>query len=359
MSDKNLAVLFKSAVIDSHAYHVPDASGFIKLDAMENPYSLNDEFKQLWFDALNHVEINRYPDAFLKELVTSIRSTFNIPIEAGLVFGNGSDELIQILLIALRSNAKVMSPVPTFVMYQYLSNMLGLRFIGVPLNEDFSLNIPLMLEEINEHQPEIIFLAWPNNPTGIAYPKEELIQIIQASVGLVIIDEAYNAFADDSMLDAIKDYPNAMAMRTLSKLGLAGLRLGFLAGDQSLISELEKVRMPYNIGTLNQLTVSLVCKHIDILYKQTELIRQQRNVMLNQLQQLETVEVWTSNTNFILFRVTDHSANEIHEALLENKILIKNVSMAHPLLKGCLRVTIGTENENKTFVNVLKSILRS
>jgi len=150
-----------------------------------------------------------------------------------------------------------------------------------------------------------------------------------------------------------------MVMRTLSKLGLAGLRLGFLAGDQSLISELEKVRMPYNIGTLNQLTVSLVCKHIDILYKQTELIRQQRNVMLNQLQQLETVEVWTSNTNFILFRVTDHSANEIHEALLENKILIKNVSMAHPLLKGCLRVTIGTENENKTFVNVLKSILRS
>ncbi len=350
--------LFKPAVLNASAYHVPDAAGLIKLDAMENPYPWPDEFKQAWLNNLQQAELNRYPDAGCQDLKQAVAELFSVPSGTDMMFGNGSDELIQIVLMALKAEqGVVLAPEPTFVMYRYLSELLELDFVGVPLLEDFNLDMPAMLSSIEARQPALTFLAWPNNPTGCAYAEQDLLAIIEASQGLVIIDEAYHAFAGKTMLSAVNQYPNLLVMRTLSKLGLAGLRLGTLVGPEAVVTELEKIRLPYNIGTLNQLSVNFICQHIDVLHEQAARIKSDRQALFDQLSSMQALQVWPSEANFILFRLLEHSANEIHAELLKRKILIKNPSAQHELLKNCLRVTVGTREENEAFINALHGIL--
>ncbi len=350
--------LFKPAVLNASAYHVPASAGLTKLDAMENPYTWPDDFKQAWLNSLQQAELNRYPDAGCHDMKQAIADMFDVPTSAELMFGNGSDELIQIILMALGSESNVvLAPEPTFVMYRYLSNLLELDFVGVPLLPDFSLDMPAMLTQINEHQPAVIFLAWPNNPTGYAYAEQDLLDIIDASTGLVVIDEAYHAFAGRSMLSHAGRYPNLLVMRTLSKLGLAGLRLGTMAGPETVITELEKIRLPYNIGTLNQLSVNFISQHMDVLYEQAEKIKSDRQALFDQLTSIPSVQVWPSEANFILFRLLERTADEVHAELLKQNILIKNLSAQHELLNNCLRVTVGTRQENGVFIEALHTIL--
>lgn len=358
MDVQRLRQLFKPAVLNAKAYHVPESAGLIKLDAMENPYSWPDELKQQWLQVLQQAELNRYPDAGTRELHSSLRELFQVPASAGMMFGNGSDELIQIVLMALAPAARtVLAPEPTFVMYRHLSEMLELQFIGVPLQQDFSLDLAAMLDAIRQHDPAVIFLAWPNNPTGKAYAREELQAIIEAANGLVIVDEAYHVFAGQTLMTSVGQYPNMLVMRTLSKLGLAGLRLGTLAGPSQIINELEKIRLPYNIGTLNQLSVQFICRHMDILYEQAEQISRDRETLYRALADMPHIQVWPTAANFILFRTSKHKADDIHAQLLDRNILIKNSSAAHPLLKDCLRVTVGSPAENAAFLEALEAIL--
>ena len=214
-----------------------------------------------------------------------------------------------------------------------------------------------MLDAIALEQPAVVFLAWPNNPTGNAFAREDLQAIIAASQGLVIIDEAYHVFAGQTMLSAVEQYPNVMVMRTLSKLGLAGLRLGTLIGAPGLIGELEKVRLPYNIGTLNQLSVTFICQHMDILQQQADSLKRERASLYQILSNMPQLQTWPTEANFILFRPRQQDASAVHARLLEKKILIKNLSTAHPLLSNCLRVTVGTVEENAVFVDALKEII--
>ena len=246
---------------------------------------------------------------------------------------------------------------PGFVMYRLLSSMLELNFVGVPLNNDFSLNLPVMLEAIENKQPAVIFIAWPNNPTGNTFEQESLEAIINAAPGLVVIDEAYHVFAQKTMMSSLQTYPNVLLMRTLSKLGLAGLRLGTLCGAIEWISEFEKLRLPYNIGTLNQLSANFIIQNISLFEQQAEQIRNDREVLFNALSNINDIEVWKSEANFILFRVSKSGADNVHKELLNQKILIKNLHGTHPLLENCLRVTVGTDEENQSFLSALKSIL--
>lgn len=325
---------------------------------MENPYAWPEEIKDAWSDHLRQSELNRYPDASVSELRSSLRKILSLPEDISMMFGNGSDELIQIILLALsKSSNVVMAPEPTFVMYRLLSTMLELDFIGVPLNNDFSLNVPAMLDKIKEKQPAVIFLAWPNNPTGNTFDQDALEEIIRVAPGLVVIDEAYHVFAQKSMMASLQKYPNVLLMRTLSKLGLAGLRLGMLFGASEWITELEKLRLPYNIGTLNQLSAVFIIDNIDVLEQQAAQIRDDREKVFNVLSNISGIEVWKSDANFILFRVTGPGADKVHQELLNNNILIKKLHGSHPLLENCLRVTIGTAEENKAFLSNLKNIL--
>ncbi len=341
------------------AYKVAEAKNLIKLDAMENPYSWPDAIKQDWLRLLQDCPVNRYPDPQAKTLAQALRQTNQIPEAAEIMLGNGSDEIIQILLMALAANATVLAPEPGFVMYKQVAHSLGLKYQGVPLNEDFSLNLAAMLKAISQHQPAVIFLAYPNNPTGNLFAREDIVEILNASSGLVIVDEAYAPFTEASFMADLVNHDNLMVMRTVSKLGLAGLRLGFLAGNPAIIGELNKIRLPYNINSLTQMTAEFALNHIDFLLAQTGEIRQQRDWLFAQLNHIDDLKTYSSEANFILFKSLNKPADMVFQDLKAGGILIKNLSPQGGLLQQCLRVTVGKAEENQKFIEQLKKSLQN
>ncbi|BCG63072.1 MAG: histidinol-phosphate aminotransferase [Methyloprofundus sp.] len=342
------------------AYKVADATGFIKLDAMENPYVWPDELKAEWLKVVHDAEINRYPDPEAKSLCRTLKEYNQIPATSDLILGNGSDEIIQLLLMALPADATVMAPEPSFVMYKQIAQCLGLNYQGLPLLADsFELDISATLTAIKEQQPAIIFLAYPNNPTGNLFDSEAIAQIIEQSNGLVIIDEAYAPFTDFSFIAKLTEYNNLLVMRTVSKLGLAGLRLGFIAGNPSIINELNKARLPYNINILTQCSAEFALAHPDMFAEQTATICTERARMFLQLSVLKGISPSQSAANFILFRTPANKATDIFNALKSKNILIKNLSPQQGLLSDCLRVTIGKPEENNAFIKALKETLQA
>lgn len=335
------------------AYHVADAINFIKLDAMENPYSWPEDIQQRWLETLKACPINRYPDPAGRALCDNLRHRNNVPEHASLLLGNGSDEIIQILLMALPSDAAVLAPEPGFVMYRQIARSLGLNYVGVPLTAEFALDLPAILAAIAEHQPAVTFIAYPNNPTGNLFDADAIKAIIAASPGLVVVDEAYAPFADASFMNELGNYSNLLVMRTVSKLGLAGLRLGYLSGPTELIAELDKVRLPYNINSLTQATVNFALEHGEFLTRQTAAIRAERAVVAAALQALPGVTTYPSAANFILFRTQSGAADAVFASLKTQGILIKNLSGQGGLLSDCLRVTIGKPDENQAFLAAL------
>jgi len=341
------------------AYHVPDSSGLIKLDAMENPYTWPEALRQEWLELLHKTDVNRYPDPQGSELKQRLRISMNIPEDAGLLLGNGSDELIQMLALTLAgADRMVLSVEPSFVMYRMIALFAGMPYQGVPLkSEDFSLDLPALMSAIEQHQPAIIYLAYPNNPTGNLFDATEIRQIIKAAPGLVIVDEAYAPFTDASFMGEVGRYPNLLVMRTLSKLGLAGLRLGLLAGPKLWLDEIDKTRLPYNINTLTQVSAEFALRHESVFDEQTGLIRQSRSQLFKALDELDGVAPVNSDANFILARMPTNRANEIHSAMKASGILVKNLNGGHPMLADCLRITVGTPEENKAAINALKAAL--
>ncbi|MGR8929745.1 MAG: histidinol-phosphate transaminase [Gammaproteobacteria bacterium] len=358
MQNQPLTSLFRPEIHSMSAYHVADASRFIKLDAMENPYTWPADIQEEWLEQLKNCELNRYPDPEARELATILRQTNAIPEQAGLLLGNGSDEIIQILQMALPGDATVLAPEPGFVMYKQIAISLGLHYHGVPLlPENFDLDMPAMRRAISDLKPALIFLAYPNNPTGNLFDAAAIEEILAIAPGLVIVDEAYAPFTDASFIDRLACYPNLMIMRTVSKLGLAGLRLGFLAGDDALIEQLNKIRLPYNINCLTQATAHYALAKQQFLLEQTQEIRRQRGAVLNALHAFAGLEAYPSEANFILFRSLQYSANQIFDRLKDHGILIKNLSPQGKLLSNCLRVTIGKPEENKAFLTALEKAL--
>lgn len=336
------------------AYHVADASNYIKLDAMENPYTWPEDIQQGWLEHLKSCPLNRYPDPEAKLLAEALRASNGIPDQAGIMLGNGSDEIIQILQMALPPSACVLAPEPGFVMYKQIAQSLGLRYRGVPLSADgFDLDLPAMLDAIATERPALIFLAYPNNPTGNLFDADAMAAILAAAPGLVVVDEAYAPFTDASFIDHLPRHDNLMVMRTVSKLGLAGLRLGFLAGAPALLEQLNKVRLPYNINCLTQVTASFALNNAQFLLEQTRLIREQRSEVMAALQAFAGVRIYRSQANFILFKTLIKPANEVFASLKQQGVLIKNLSPAGGLLSDCLRVTVGKPDENRAFIAAL------
>jgi histidinol-phosphate aminotransferase len=353
------AAILRKEVLDLHAYHVPDSSGYIKLDAMENPYALPPDLRGEIAAAVAAAAINRYPDPGAASLKDKIREVTNLPEGMDVLLGNGSDELIQLLAMAAnKPDAVLLSVEPSFVMYRMIAAFTGMRYVGIPLAEDYSLDLPATLAAIRRERPALIFLSYPNNPTGNLFSAEAVAQIIQASPGLVVVDEAYYAFAGDSFIPHLARYPNLLVMRTFSKLGMAGLRLGFLAGSSVWLGHLEKLRLPYNVGVLPQLVAGKLLTHHQLLLQQAEQIKRDREKLYRQLGQIAALEVYASEANFLLFRVA--KATEIFNGLKHRGVLIKNLNGGHPMLRDCLRVTVGTPDENARFIAALQeSIIES
>lgn len=348
--------LIRQELLALHAYHVPTSDGMVKLDAMENPYPLPAALREQIAQAVAGAEINRYPDAAARQLKADIRKAVALPTGMEVLLGNGSDEIIQLLALAVaKPDAVLLSVEPSFVMYKMIATFVGMRYVGVPLTRDFSLNLPAMLDTIIRERPALVFLAYPNNPTGNLFDAAAIKQIIAATPGLVVVDEAYYAFAKDSFIPQLGQYDNLLVMRTFSKLGMAGLRLGFLAGPAAWLEQLEKLRLPYNVGVLPQVVAASLLTHHDVLLAQAEKIKLERGRLLAALGGIAGVCAYSSEANFILFRVAQ--ATQVFEGLKQRGILIKNLNGGHPALTDCLRVTVGTPEENGRFIAALQDTI--
>lgn len=345
------------------AYHVPDATDTIKLDAMENPYRWPDELIEKWLTVIRDVELNRYPDPGARVLKQRLRSAMEVPDESEILLGNGSDELIQMIIMAMAGKDSrgrkhsVLSVEPGFVMYRMIATFMDMPYIAIPLNDDFSLDETTLLNAIKENQPAVIFLAYPNNPTSNLFDEQTIRNIIAAAPGVVVIDEAYHAFAEKSFMPMLAEYDNLLVMRTVSKMGLAGLRLGLLAGHPGWLNEFDKVRLPYNINILTQASAAFAIENSQVLDQQTQQICADREILFNALAALDGITAFPSQANFILVRVAEGKADVIFNQLKEQGVLIKNLNPAGGLLKDCLRITVGTAEENKTLLKLFKKIL--
>ncbi len=348
--------LVREEVLALAAYHVADAAGMVKLDAMENPYVLPQPLQREIAELVAAAAVNRYPDPRAPELVSRLRRVMAIPDAFDLLLGNGSDEIIQILIQALaRPGAVVLAPDPTFVMYRIYALVNRMRYVGVALAPDFTLDCARMLAAIEEHQPALTFVAYPNNPTGNLYPEADVLRILQAAPGVVVLDEAYHAFAKRSFMGRLAEYPNLVVMRTLSKVGMAGLRMGYAVGSPAWIGEFDKVRPPYNVNVLTQLVAEKLLAHIDVLERQADALCEERGRLRAALEPLPGVTVFASDANFLLVRVPD--AGKAFEGMKAHGVLVKNLHGAHPLLAQCLRITAGAAEENTRCLQALRESL--
>jgi histidinol-phosphate aminotransferase len=346
-----------------HAYAIQDAAGMVKLDAMENPYPLPPELQQALGERLGAVAINRYPGARIDELKRALAAYVDLPPGCSLMLGNGSDELIALLAMACDTpGVSVLSPLPGFVMYAMSAQLQGLAFHGVPLTADFELDEPAMLAAMREYQPAITYIAYPNNPTANLWDAGVIRCLIAEAAtfgGLVVMDEAYQPFSSSSWLVEMREHPSANAnvllMRTLSKFGLAGVRLGYLLGPAALVLEVDKLRPPYNVSVLNAECALFALEHAGVFAAQAAQICEQRAVLLAALVKMLGVTPFPSDANMVLARVPD--AQRCFDTLKARGLLVKNVSKMHPLLNQCLRLTVGTPTENALLISALPDCL--
>ncbi|WP_374355513.1 histidinol-phosphate transaminase, partial [Chitinimonas sp.] len=281
------------------AYPVADAAGLIKLDAMENPFPLPPALQAELAQRLASAALNRYPDPDGGGLKARLKAAFAIPDNAAVLLGNGSDELITLICQTLaHPGASLLSAEPSFVMYKMNAVFSSVQYVGVPLKPDFSLDLPAMLAAIAQHQPAVVFVSYPNNPTGPRYARAEVEALLDAAPGLVVVDEAYTAFAEDSFMPLAGRHPKLVVMRTLSKLGLAGIRLGYMAGPADWINEFDKLRPPYNINVLTQTTALFALDHIAVFNEQAALLRAERSRLLAALVAMPAVTAYPSEANF-------------------------------------------------------------
>ena len=353
---ERLARTLRRDVQDMHAYAVQPSAGFVKVDTMENPFRLPEALQRELGERLGQVAINRYPAERTEDLRAALAEHARMPADCALTLGNGSDELITMLSMACDvPGAVFLAPLPGFVMYAMAASLQGIRFVGVPLTADFELDEAAMLAAIETHRPALIYLAYPNNPTANLWNADVIERIVQAAPGLVVMDEAYQPFASRDSMALLARHPHVLVMRTMSKFGLAGVRIGYLIGRRDIIGEIEKLRPPFNVSVLNAEAALFALEHVDEYARQAALIRKGRERLAAALSDLQGVTPYASEANMILVRVPDAAA--AFAGMKQRGVLVKNVSALHALLANCLRITVGTPDENTQTIAALKASL--
>ena len=355
-----LAATVRQDVQSMHAYAIQPSAGLVKLDAMENPFALPLELQRALGERLGRVAINRYPAGCALEVVEALSRHVGLPAGCRLMLGNGSDELIDLLSVACNvPGASILAPIPGFVMYEMSAKLRGLSFVGVPLTAEFELDGPAMLAAIERERPSLVYLAYPNNPTANLFD-EGIVERIVAAVagqrrGLVVFDEAYQPFSSRTWMQRMAAHPHVLVMRTLSKFGLAGVRLGYLAGAAELIAEIDKVRPPYNVSALNAEATLFALEHADEYARQARVLRTERERLQRELVATPGVQPFPSEANMILVRVPD--SKRAFEGMKSRGVLVKHIAGLHPLLANCLRLTVGAPEENDRLLAALKESL--
>ena len=359
LSDR-MARTVRQDVQSMHAYAVQPSAGLIKLDAMENPFRLPPALQRELGERLGRVAINRYPTDCIARVIEALSAHVQLPAGCRLMLGNGSDELISLLAMACDvPGAAIVAPLPGFVMYEMSAKLQGLGFVGVPLTPDFQLDTDAMLDAIATHRPALTWIAYPNNPTANLFDDAAIDRIVQVvgaqGCGFVVIDEAYQPFASRSWLQRMAAHEHVLVMRTLSKFGLAGVRLGYLCGRAALVDEIDKVRPPYNVSVLNAEATLFAIEHADEFGRQAAIIRAERERLQAALRAMPGVQPFPSEANMILVRVPD--SRRVFEGMKSRGVLVKHVAGLHPLLAQCLRLTVGTPDENTLMLDALRASL--
>jgi histidinol-phosphate aminotransferase len=353
MSSIDLAKLIKENVRSLKPYAVENIQSEIKLHANESPFPPSKELHELFIISLKKFQLNRYPDPDSKNLKQSIAKKLATNTEQ-LVIGNGSDEIILLLLqVFCNEGDTIIIPDPTFAMYAIISQSLGVKTINVPLNSDWDINANQILETADKNSSRLIFLSYPNNPTGNCFSETEVRTVIEEFNGIVVMDEAYYDFSKKSFVREINKHNNIVVLRSFSKIGLAAMRVGFGVANTVIIQEINKVRLPYNSNMLSQSFAEHLINNFEQVQTQINYIIDERNRLIAELGNVESITVFPTDSNFILFQ-TKYPANELFYHLLYNGILVRNLS-SHPKLNNCLRVTIGSKVENERFLSEVKS----
>ena len=334
-----------------NAYHVPSAKNMLKMDAMESPFGVPEELKDEFLEYISHSEVNRYPDANAKELQATLRSLMDIPKDFGVLLGNGSDELIQLLSLACSSGDLIMSFEPSFVMYELVSKFAQLNYHGIPLDENFEIDLNSTLLAIKSKKPKLIFIAYPNNPTGNSFDYDVIREIIESTDALVVLDEAYYAYSEKSFLAEIKNFSNLVVLRTISKIGFAGLRLGLLVGSQETIEQLNKLRLPYNINILTQASANFLLKDRQRIVSNAKIIINERRRLYDELSLIPGLTVYPSQANFLLVKA--ENAKLLLESLKDSGILIKGFAISTQL-ENFVRISVGEAKENNVLLEYIK-----
>ena len=342
----------RSDIKNIDAYHVPVSKDMIKLDAMESPFGVPEDLKVEFLKCIEQSEVNRYPEADPSPLKDTLRSLMDIPDEFGILLGNGSDELIQLLALACSKDDLIMSFEPSFVMYELVSKYVNLEYFGVQLDSNFDINLSDALLIIEREKPKIIFIAYPNNPTGNCFDYDAIIEIIKSTNSMVILDEAYYAYSDKSFLSEISNFPNLLVLRTISKIGYSGLRLGLLIGDQETIAQLNKLRLPYNINALTQTSANFLLQDKQRIINNAQIIIEERRRLAHELSLFSKFKVYPSQTNFILVHSED--AHSLHTALKENGILIKGFPKGSKL-SDFIRISVSEPVENNILIDAIRN----
>lgn len=351
--------VIRQDVQSMHAYAIQPSAGLIKLDAMENPFRLPPHLQRELGERLGRVAINRYPVQCVADVISALTEHVKPPPGSKIMLGNGSDELISLLALAADVPGNtVLAPLPGFVMYQMSAKLQGLNFVGVPLTAEFELDKRAMLAAIAQHRPALTYIAYPNNPTANLFDDavvDGIVAAVGAQHGLVVFDEAYQPFASRTWMQRMGAHEHVLVMRTLSKFGLAGVRLGYMAGAAALIDEIDKVRPPYNISVLNAEATLFALEHADEYARQAATLRAERERLQRALAGVAGVKAFRSEANMILVRVPD--AKACFDGMKERGVLVKNVAAMHPLLANCLRLTVGTPEENALMIDAMKASL--
>ncbi len=351
--------VIRQDVQSMHAYAIQPSAGFVKLDAMENPFRLPTELQRELGERLGRVAVNRYPTQCVADVIAALTAHVLPLAGCKLMLGNGSDELISLLALACDvPGATILAPLPGFVMYEMSAKLQGLKFVGVPLTADFELDEAAMLAAIERHRPAITYLAYPNNPTANLFDDgaiERIVAAVGRQNGLVVFDEAYQPFSSRTWMQRMGAHEHVLVMRTLSKFGLAGVRLGYMAGAAALIDEIDKVRPPYNISVLNAEATLFALEHADEFARQAAILREERARLQRALAAMPGVTPFPSEANMILVRVPD--AKRAFEGMKQRGVLVKHIAGLHPLLANCLRLTVGTPEENTLLIDALKASL--
>lgn len=342
-------------IFKQSAYFAPEVTGAIKMDANENPFTIQEPLKRKLLERMSRIDFNRYPVAGAPELRDRYAKYYGVDKDM-IMLGNGSDELIQILCLTLKGKINgVLVPVPTFSMYKIIAVNTGNKVVEVPLTKKFDLDCDAILDQIKENFPALIFLSYPNSPTGNLFSRAKIETIIKKSPGVVVIDEAYANFSGQTLLPLLKKYENVIFLNTLSKLGLASMRLGFLIGNREIITQLDKVRLPYNINSLSQIAANFFLDYQDEFSLQVKEIIKRREELYLGLQKIAGIKPFPSQANFIFFSCAFDS-DRIYKKLVAEGIIVKNLNIP-PLMPDCMRVTVGNRKENDSLLRALKSIV--